>query len=84
MIKSPPYDAMLNAQSVEFGALQVSDGRATQEVRVATADGETAAYLFMLRRQTEAPVEGCWMTEAVILRSEQPEDHFKSGPPGLG
>jgi hypothetical protein len=84
MIKSPPYDAMLNAQAVEFGALQMSDGRAMQEVLVATADGETAAYLFMLRRQTEAPVEGCWMTEAVIFRQQQPDDHFKSGPPGLG
>jgi hypothetical protein len=84
MIKAPPYDAMLNAQAIELGTLRVSEGRALQEVLVTTADGETAAYLFVLRRQTEAPVRGCWMTEAVIFRRAQPDEHYKSGPPGLG
>ena len=84
MIKAPPYDAMLNAQAVELGTLRLSEGRALQEVLVTTADGETAAYLFVLRRQTEAPLAGCWMTEAVIFGREQPEEHYKSGPPGLG
>jgi hypothetical protein len=84
MIKAPPYDAMLNAKKVELGTLRVAEGRALQEVLVTTVDGQRVAYLFMLRRQTEAPVEGCWMTEAVIVEREQPEEHYKSGPPGFG
>jgi hypothetical protein len=84
MIKAPPYDAMLNAQAVELGTLRLSERRALQEVLITTADGETAGYLFVLRRQTDAPVRGCWMTEAAIFRREQPDEHYKSGPPGLG
>ena len=84
MIKSAPYRAMLNARDVQFGAIDRGDAEALQEVRVEGADGTQITYVFFLRRQTLEPFQGCWMTEAVIVKPNPGESTDDAGPPGFG
>ncbi len=66
LVKAEPYNAMLGHRSVELGPM-LSDGRiARQPVRLITASGGEAVFLFILSKQTAAPVLDCWMTDAVI------------------
>ena len=84
MIKSPPYRAMLNARTIAYGNIRISDTRAIQEVRLTGADGINITYIFFLRRQSDAPFEGCWMTEAVIAKPAEGNPDYNLGPPGVG
>ena len=84
MIKSVPYRVMLNAREIRFGAINSGDAEAVQEVLVEGADGTEITYVFFLRRQTEKPFQGCWMTEAVIVKPNPGENTDDAGPPGFG
>lgn len=66
MVRSPPYDHLVNHASVDFGPVVLVDGKAYQPVVVSDAQGDTAGYLWILSRQTSGEFEGCWMTDAVI------------------
>ena len=81
MIKASPYRAMLNAKKIEYGKLILVDAEAAQEVRVQGVHGEDVTYVFFLRRQISKPYEGCWMTEAVVVKPANENDGV--GPPGV-
>lgn len=76
MLQAPPYDAMLNYQSVEFDPIERAGDKAIQRVKLVGVDGQAIIYVFMLTRQTEAPCQGCWLTDAVLVEpvKELPQD----------
>ena len=83
MIKSPPYRAMLNARHITYGEIRVFESEAVQEVSVTGPDGENITYVFILRRQSDSPFQGCWMTEAVFVKPDDEQRDYRLGPPGV-
>jgi hypothetical protein len=71
MLRSPPYDRLLNHREAEYGPLRVEDDTAYQPVIVTGSDGRQAGYLWVMSRQRDGEYKGCWMTDAV-LSTEQP------------
>ncbi len=71
MLRSPPYDRLLNHQEVEYGPLRVEDDTAYQPVIVTASDGQQTGYLWVMSRQRDGEYKDCWMTDAV-LSTEQP------------
>ena len=70
MVRSPPYDRLLNHQSADFGPVGFVDGKAYQPIVVTDAVGERAGYLWILSKQGSGEFENCWMTDAVISTDE--------------
>ncbi len=66
MVRSAPYDQLLNHRSAEYSPMAVSGNEAQQVVIIVDAGGEEVAYLWVLSRQTEGAFKNCWMTDAVI------------------
>jgi hypothetical protein len=67
MVKSPAYAPMIGCKSVELGGAQTEADVARQFVKVVGQDGTEANYLFVLRKQKGGDVNGCWMTDGVVL-----------------
>lgn len=67
MLKSPPYQSMLNHKSVEYGDIKITGDTATQRVVLTGSNGQVTIYIFILSRQTEEPCKECWMTDSVIV-----------------
>lgn len=84
MIKTAPYRAMLNATALTFGAIQVKETQALQEVQVVASDSQKVTYVFVVRRQDQPPYENCWMTDAVFTLPEIQDRDYQRGPPGFG
>ena len=74
MIKEGPYALMLDFRDATYDPVETISGRARQRVTL-TGTRERMTYWFYLSRQSEAPCEGCWMTDAVFV--EQPTDQFR-------
>jgi len=66
MLRSPPYDRLLNHREVEYGPLRVEDDTAYQPVIVTGSDGQQAGYLWVMSRQRDGEFKDCWMTDAVL------------------
>ena len=82
MVRSPPYDRLINHLHAHFDDLQVSGGEASQRVVITDNRGEELAYLWVLSRQTQGEFKHCWMTDAVIPVRE-PVPRRLTGPAGL-
>lgn len=76
MVRSPPYDRLLNHRHVEFGPVGIVDKRAYQPIMVTDADGGQARYLWILSRQDSGEFQDCWMTDAVISPDETVPRHL--------
>ncbi len=66
MVRSAPYDRLLNHRRAEYSPMAVSGNQAQQIVVIIDAEGNEAGYVWVLARQTEGLLEDCWMTDAVI------------------
>lgn len=66
MVRSAPYDRLLNHLSARYGPVAVSGDESSQTVIVTDKGGEEVAYVWTLSRQQEGEFEACWMTTAVI------------------
>jgi hypothetical protein len=66
MLRSAPYDRLLNHRSADYGPLVVSDNEARQIVIITDRKGDETAYHWVLSRQSEGEFRDCWMTSAVI------------------
>ncbi len=66
MVRSAPYDRLLNHLSARYGPVAVSDNEAYQIVIITDKEGEEVAYIWVLSRQSEGEFRDCWMTDAVI------------------
>ena len=74
MVRSPPYDRLLNHRSARYGPLAVSDDEAYQRVIITDSEGEEIAYHWVVSRQSEGEFKDCWMTDGVVpvQRPNQP------------
>ena len=66
MVRSSPYDRLINHKRVSYGPLRISDDEASQEVTVEDLLGEKTTYLWILGRQDNGKYADCWMTDAVL------------------
>lgn len=66
MVRSSPYDRLINHHSVDFEPMQISGDEAYQALTVKDLIGEQTTYLWVLSRQDEGEFAGCWMTDAVL------------------
>ena len=66
MIEEGPYALMLEYREAAYGAVEVRAERARQRVTLTGARARIS-YWFHLSRQSDAPFEGCWMTDAVYI-----------------
>ena len=66
LFANPLYAPLLRHQRAIRKPVRIEDDTARQHVTVITEAGNTAAYVFVLERQTQSPFEDCWMTTAVI------------------
>lgn len=66
MVRSAPYDRLLNHLRARYSPLAVSGDQAYQMVIITDAEGEEIAYHWSLSRQIEGEFKDCWMTDAVI------------------
>lgn len=65
------YQPLLNAESISYGPMTVSNESAQRRVTVAS-DGGTTTYNWRLRLVSSGRYDGCWMTVGV---AEQREDN---------
>lgn len=65
LFQTPAYSPMLNHASAEILSPIVARGQALVPVTIFLDDGSEVDYMFVLSRQTEAPYEDMWMTDAV-------------------
>ena len=72
------YEPLLEAETVTYDPLVREDGRAVQRVTVRTGN-RTAAYRWKLEKQTEGPLEGCWLTTGVS--GVEPDAAFATNRP---
>ncbi len=66
MVRSAPYDRLLNHLNARYDPVAVSGNRAYQMVTITDIAGEKVAYVWVLSRQSEGEFKNCWMADAVI------------------
>jgi hypothetical protein len=66
LFDAPSYGSMIGHEGARYSEPQVEANRARVGVILTTSDGERIGYLFRLSKQSGAPHEDCWMTDAVI------------------
>ena len=66
MIESGPYALMLSFRDATYGPVETVANQARQRVTL-TGTRASMTYWFYLSRQSEAPYEDCWMTDAVYI-----------------
>jgi hypothetical protein len=65
LFDTPAYGPMVDHQSATYSDAQVEGDVARVGVILVSKEGRRIGYLFRLSRQSEAPHEGCWMTDGV-------------------
>lgn len=70
------YAPLLNHRSAQLRPLVMHGEQALQGVEVIDARGQAARYLFILRRRSEPPCAGCWLTDSVLREpgAEAPQE----------
>lgn len=66
MVKQPGYDALLNHRQTSLSDTTQKGGQARIKVHLIAADGEEAAFVWILSKQDASPCQGCWMTDSVF------------------
>lgn len=80
MVRSAPYDQLLNHRSANYGPVVVTDNEAHQIVIITDRKGDETAYHWVLSRQSEGEFRDCWMTDAVIPAKQPPQREFVQMP----
>ncbi len=81
MVRSPPYDRLLNHRSARYSPVLVSGNEALQVVIITDRNGEEFAYHWLLSRQDQGELKDCWMTNAVIPAPPPAQHEFVQAPP---
>ncbi len=76
MVRSAPYDRLLNHLDARYGLISISGNEAFQMVSIIDKTGEEIAYAWVLSRQGEGEFKDCWMTDAVIPAQRPPQKDF--------
>ena len=73
MIRTSPYDVMLNHREATVGPTILGESRMRQEVTITAKDGSNTRFVWLVSRQEDGPDAGCWMTDAVFTVDSDPE-----------
>ncbi len=75
IVRSPAYAVLLNARSSVIASTRIDANRAEVTVKVISNSGMESSFAFILSKQTEGDLRGCWMTDSVLqVGPEQPAD----------
>lgn len=66
MLKAPTYRSLLNHRVASISETTLRDDLARIKVTLVDAEGHTNAFVWILRRQSEPPCVGCWLTDVVM------------------
>ena len=65
MVRAKPFDVFADPDRVLIGKTKLVDGKARVLVTV-VAGKKLSLFVWVLSKQTDAPYENCWMTDAVF------------------
>lgn len=65
LFETPAYRPMIDHRGATYSDARVDGDAAQVGVILVTPDGRRAGYIFRLSKQSDAPYEGCWMTDGV-------------------
>lgn len=66
IVKAPAYRPLLEYFKVEYGQAALRGDHAQVLVLLTDEDGQQNNFVFILSRQTEGELKGCWMTDGVL------------------
>lgn len=66
LVKNPLYITLIGFERAELGPMMVRGTRAQQIVNLRRTHGQSAAFVFMLSKQTQGDYANCWMTDGVV------------------
>ena len=67
MVKGPQYAPMVDHVEATTGPLERDGNSAEQRVTLTGPDGRTVTYVFGLSKADSGALEGCWLTDRVLL-----------------
>ena len=76
MVKNPLYAPLLNHRTAHLSETTEKDDLARIKVTLIAADGEEAAFVWILARVRAQGCDGCWMT-STVMRVEAKDSPFK-------
>ena len=76
MVRSAPYDRLLNHRSARYSPMVISGDKAHQIVIVTDREDKEIPYHWLLARQGEGEFRDCWMTNAVIVAEPSAQREF--------
>jgi hypothetical protein len=76
MVKNPLYAALLNHRTAALSDTTQKGNLARIKVSLIGADGEEAAFVWILERVHTPDCAGCWMT-STVMRVEAKDSPFK-------
>jgi hypothetical protein len=72
MVKSELYLPLIDYVKIDYAPIRVEGDSAQELVTVIDEDGQPAAFLWILSRQTEGEYKDCWMTDGVTRLGAEP------------
>ncbi|TAJ52477.1 MAG: hypothetical protein EPN60_03040 [Nevskiaceae bacterium] len=66
LLRTGPYGALVNHREARLFAPIEQGARASVPVDVTSRSGQIYRYVFLLRKNTGEPCDGCWLTEGVV------------------
>ncbi|MFC7057412.1 DUF4864 domain-containing protein [Halovenus salina] len=67
MVTGPQYAPMVDHVEATPGPIEQTDSRAEQRITLTGLDGRTATYVFGLSNERPGELDGCWLTDRVLL-----------------
>ncbi|WP_049935200.1 DUF4864 domain-containing protein [Haloplanus natans] len=67
MVESPQYAPLIDHKDAVSGPLERQGSRADQHVTLTGPDGRTVTYRFGVSKQSGGPLDGCWLTDRVLV-----------------
>lgn len=67
MVKGPRYGPMVDHVEATPGPVEQDGGTAERRVTLTGPDGRTVTYCFGLSRERAGELDGCWLTDRVVV-----------------
>jgi hypothetical protein len=67
MVDGPQYAPMIDHVEAVAGPMEVAGTTAEQRVTLTGPNGRTVTYAFGLSTQSGGPLDGCWLTDRVVV-----------------
>lgn len=67
MVRGPQYSPMVDHVEATTGPMERDGSRAEQRVTLTGPDGRTVTYRFGLSMDRDGELDGCWLTDRVLL-----------------